>query len=261
MRIRTLVAVVWLLMSEPLTTRPAGEPLSYTCVRAVVPPVIDGRGDDAVWARAEWTADFVDIEGDAKPRPPFRTRAKMLWDDDHLYVFAELEEPHVWGTLTRRNSIIYHDNDFEIFIDPDGDRKHYYEFEVNALGTVMELTLPKPYRDGGSYSFVEMEDIRWAVAVRGTLNDPSDVDEGWSVEVAIPFAALATLTDGSGRRPGIGDEWRINFSRVQWQHRVEGGRYIKVPKAERNEDNWVWSPQGVVDMHLPERWGRVRFGE
>ena len=67
--------------------------------------------------------DFQDIEGDKKPRPRFRTRAKMLWDDQFFYVAAELEEPHVWATLTKHDSVIFHDNDFEIFIDPDGDNQ------------------------------------------------------------------------------------------------------------------------------------------
>src|SRR5207302_4948895 len=64
-------------------------------------------------------------------------------------VFAELEEPHVWGTITRKNKVIFYDNDFEVFIDPDGDNHNYYEFEINALNTIWELTLVKPYRNGG----------------------------------------------------------------------------------------------------------------
>ena len=73
----------------------------------------------------------------------------MLWDDAYFYIGAELEEPHVWATLTEHDSVIFHDNDFEVFIDPDGDNHEYYEFEINALGTYWDLLLPKPYRDGG----------------------------------------------------------------------------------------------------------------
>jgi hypothetical protein len=43
---------------------------------------------------------------------------KMLWDDDALYVGAWLEEPQVVATLTEKNSVIFHDNDFEVFINP-----------------------------------------------------------------------------------------------------------------------------------------------
>ncbi|MBL0177001.1 MAG: carbohydrate-binding family 9-like protein [Ignavibacteria bacterium] len=112
-------------------------------------PEIDGKLSDAAWAKAPWTDDFVDIEGDAKPAPRFRTRAKLLWDERCLYIAAELEEPHVWGTLLQRDTVIFYDNDFEVFLDPNGDTHEYFEFEMNALNTVWDLSLPLPYKDGG----------------------------------------------------------------------------------------------------------------
>ncbi len=75
-------------------------PRSYLCRHTDTPIVVDGKLDDAAWADALWTTDFVDIQDSARPKPRFRTRAKMLWDDDYLYIAAELEEPHVWATLT-----------------------------------------------------------------------------------------------------------------------------------------------------------------
>ena len=110
---------------------------------------VDGKLDDNVWQSAPWTDDFVDIEGDVKPAPRFRTRAKMLWDDQYFYIAALLEEPDVWGTLTKHDSVIFHDNDFEVFIDPNGDNHEYYEFEMNALNTGWDLFLPRPYKNGG----------------------------------------------------------------------------------------------------------------
>ncbi len=250
---RFLILVAMTLLAQPRV---------YTALRATSPIVIDGRAHEAAWKNAPWTDDFIDIEGDLKPKPRFRTRAKLLWDDQNLYVFAELQEPHVWGTLRDRNSIIYHDNDFEIFIDPDGDRLKYYEFEMNALNTIMELSLDKPYIDGGNYAFIRSPNIRSAVHVDGTLNDPRDEDRAWSVEVAILFKELSARTVGVRLpSPKVGDEWRVNFSRVQWMHRIVDGKYQVVPKSEHNEDNWVWSPMGVIDMHRPDRWGRLRFGK
>ena len=102
---------------------------------------VDGRLGESAWAAAAWSDQFVDIEGDAAPPPRFRTRAKMLWDDEYFYVAAEMEEPDVWGTLTDRDAVIFHDNDFEAFIDSDGDTHAYYELEVNALGTPWDLML------------------------------------------------------------------------------------------------------------------------
>ncbi len=251
-----LLAAIVLLM--PPTTEPF-QPLSYVCHRTDHPIAITGRGDDPAWSKAPWTADFIDIEGDIKPRPRFRTRAKMLWDDHYFYVYAELEEPHVWGTLTHRNAIIYNDNDFEIFIDAPGTAINYYEFEINALGTVMELTLDKPYIHGGNYTFREMPGLRTAVHVDGTVNNPTDTDRHWSVEVAIPFAGLGQLSGHVRTCPEVKDVWRVNFSRVQWQHTIVDGKYLKVPKDKHPEDNWVWSAQGVIDMHRPEKWGFVEF--
>jgi hypothetical protein len=235
-------------------------PKAYACPRAPGPITIDGRIDDEAWRAAPWTDDFVDIEGPRKPPPRFRTRAKMLWDDDYFYVAAELREPHVCATLTEKNSVIYHDNDFEIFIDPDGDNHNYYEFEMNALGTIWELTLPKPYRDGGEPKLgTNIAGLRSAVHVRGTINDPRDADEGWTVEVAIPWRGLAPYNQRRAAPPRSGGIWRINFSRVEWIYDVIDGKYVRRPRETNPEDNWVWSAQGVIDMHRPERWGFVLF--
>ena len=120
------------------------EPLSYVAYRTAGALQIDGKLDEPSWQRAAWTAAFVDIEGQRKPLPAFKTRVKMLWDDEYLYLAADLEEPHVWATYTERDATIYHENDFEVFIDPDGDTHQYYEFEINALGTEWDLLLVKP---------------------------------------------------------------------------------------------------------------------
>lgn len=230
---------------------------SYRCLFTSQAPVIDGRLDDPAWQSAPWTEDFVDIEGERKPRPKYRTRAKMRWDEQALYIAAELDEPHVWATLTRRDEIVFHDNDFEIFIDPDGDGLDYVEIEINALNTIFDLLLKRTYRQGGpALHDYDVPGLRSAVHIDGTLNDPSDIDRGWSVEFAIPWHAFVGLTKAS-LPPNEGDIWRINFSRVKWAHEIVDGKYWKVPG--RREDNWVWSPQGEIDMHLPERWPSVHF--
>ena len=81
-------------------------PETYICYHTTQPVQVDGKLDVPCWQDAPWTAYFVDIEGDLKPRPRFKTRAKMLWDDDYLYVAADMEEPDVWATLTQRDDII-----------------------------------------------------------------------------------------------------------------------------------------------------------
>jgi hypothetical protein len=232
-------------------------PRSYVCYRAAKPPRIDGKLDDAAWRAAPWTDYFVDIEGDKKPRPRFKTRVKMLWDDDYFYVGAELEDPHVWATLTQHDSVIFQDNDFEVFLDPDGDNHNYMEYEINALGTDWDLFLNKPYKDlGKADNNWEIRGLKKAVHVNGTLNDPGDTDKGWTVTLALPWKVLGK-TGKVPFPPKDGTQWRVNFSRVQWKHEVVQGKYQKIKGLP--EDNWVWSPQYAVNMHRPETWGYVQF--
>ncbi len=241
----------WQERMRPIT------PKTYVCRRATSPIVIDGKLDDPAWAEAPWTEDFLDIQGPAKPQPRFRTRAKLLWDDEFLYIAAELEEPHVWATLTNHDSVIFRDPDFEVFIDPTGDTQPYYEFEMNALNTTWDLRLDKPYMDGGkAHNDWEIPGSKTAVDIRGTLTNPTDLDRGWTVELAFPWKVLSEHAKHSGP-PAEGEEWRIDFSRVEWQITTNQGSYHKVP--DQPEDNWVWSPPGVVDMHRPEMWGRLQF--
>jgi hypothetical protein len=153
--------------------------------------------------------------------------------------------------------VIFRDHDFEVFIDPNGDSHEYYEFEINALGTTWDLLLPRPYKDGGRpIDSWEIPGLKSAVSLDGSLNDPTDTDRGWSVELAFPWKVLGELARCPAP-PSDGDQWRVNFSRVEWPLQVVEGRYQKVPG--RRESNWVWSPQGVVDMHRPESWGYVQF--
>jgi hypothetical protein len=232
-------------------------PRGYVAYRAAKPLVIDGKLDDEAWQAAPWSDDFVDIEGDRKPKPTYRTRMKMLWDDKYLYIGAELEEPHVWATLTKHDSYIFaEDNDFEIFLDPDGDSHLYGELEINALNTTWDLLLTRPYKDGGrAIDAWEITGLKTAIHVDGTLNDARDKDKGWTIEIAWPWDVLRQL--GGTVPPKDGDQMRINFSRVQWEHEVVDGKYRKV--KGKPENNWVWSPQWVIDMHRPERWGYVQF--
>jgi hypothetical protein len=231
---------------------------TYIARRAAEAPVIDGRRDDDAWSGVAWTEPFVDIEGARGPAPRLATRVRMVWDDAHLYIGAALEEPDLQASLTKRDTVIFLDNDFEVFLDPDGDTHGYIELEINALGTEWDLLLPKPYRDGGRPADAwDIAGLWTAVSLEGTLNDPSDRDGGWSIEIAIPFTALDRET------PRDGAQWRVNFSRVEWTFDAVDGTYRKPIAAATGkplpESNWTWSPQYAVNMHMPELWGIVQF--
>ena len=239
-------------------------PKKYICYRSNEVIKIDGKLDESSWNNAEWTDDFVDIEGPVKPAPRFRTRVKMLWDENYFYIAAELKEPDIWGTLKNRDDIIFYDNDFEVFIDPDGNTHGYIEFEMNALNTVWDLFLIQPYRDINKAALhqFDMKGLKSGVQIYGTLNKPGDIDSSWTVEVAFPWQGFEEVAD-IPIPPQNKDQWRINFSRVEWKTEVKDGKYQKQINPATNksypEDNWVWSPQGVVNMHYPEMWGYVQF--
>jgi len=219
---------------------------------------IDGNLDEPAWKEVPWTEDFLDIQGTSKPTPRFKTQAKMRFDDDFLYIGARLEEPQLTASINVTNSIIFRDNDFEMFINPSGNLHFYHEYEMNALNYTWNLVEINPYRDG--YNIIDpfpMNNMKTAVQLNGTLNDPSDIDCCWYVEIAFPMGVLRHFSEKA--IPKNRDQWRINFSRVEWKYKVVDGKYEKIPNEP--EDNWVWSPQQVIDMHQPERWGFLQFSD
>jgi hypothetical protein len=234
-------------------------PQSYIAYHTPESIEIDGSEADASWNKVDWTNLFIDIEGVKKPT--YNTQAKMLWDDTYFYILAKMEEPHVWADITDRDAIIFHNNDFEVFIDPDGDTHNYYEIEVNALNTIWDLFVSKPYRETN----VALNDwtatgMKTAISIDGTLNNPKDTDKGWIVEMAIPWSVFKKSYFEENVPKD--DFWRVNFSRVNWDHQITDGTYGRQKNTKGDylpEYNWVWSPQGVINMHEPEKWGYVYF--
>jgi hypothetical protein len=255
----------------------------YPCRRTKTPVTVDGRVSREPWISAEWSPRFADMAGGSPGW--WDTRAAALWDDDALYVAFKIEEPFVRAQLTERDSLIFQENDVELFID-GGDC--YYELEINALGTLYEVffvwndspLLDRPEYDprrrnaltfGGDYdrqprSFwrgTHPRGIRWAfldwdfpglqsaVHVDGAINDDTRIDRGWSVTLALPWDGMKDLAKNRPLPPADGDEWRMFFGRFQLLH--AGGREVQPHPA------WCWTPHGVYDTHQPERFTRVRF--
>jgi len=252
----------------------------YDARRARGPIAVDGRLDEADWKAAPRSPRFSDL---VRGAPGIHdTRAAVLWDDEHLYVAYWVEEPFVEGTLTERDSLIYKNNDVELFV---AGRDAYYELEINSLGTIYEVffvweeayekvgyaTMPEFARGGprvrpfGGVGFKnhprgsrigfwrwDLPGLRTAVHVDGTVNDNRDRDRGWTVEIAIPWTGLAALARPDGRRlpPRDGDVWRMDFSRFN--------QYKEAPPAQ-DPGGWAWSPHGAWDSHIPEVFPHVRF--
>lgn len=247
--------------------------------------VLDGKLTEASWNSVPFTEDFVDISTQTIPK--FQTKAKILWDDNYLYIAAILQENQVWANISstchcidpEEDQVIFHDNDFEVFVDPDGSNHYYKEFEMNAYNATWDLVLNKPYSDGGyenssrvygEEGFDMQPPLACGVSIAGgAINDPSTSPDtlSWTVEVAIPLASLA-VNETVTLPPKDGTFWRINFSRVEWGVRVINNKYYKDPACQScpvpgsdAEDNWVWSPMGEVNMHAPDKWGLLQFSD
>jgi hypothetical protein len=246
---------------------------------------IDGRLDRPAWRDAPRSPRFVDLVTGV---PGFlETRMASLWDDEFLYVAFWASEPNVRAKLTERDSLVWTENDVEIFI---GGEDCYYEFEINALGTVYEVfyiwqdALKKGgrfdvpefdlmkrkvdvlggFQDGMRYgkhprgarwAFMDYDvpGLRAAVRVQGTLNDPTDVDAGWTAEIAFPWSGLKHLAGSRPMPPSPGDVWRMDFSRFEL---LESCGVTVEPHP-----GWALNRHGVYDSHIPECFSFVHFSE
>ncbi|MDR2125955.1 MAG: carbohydrate-binding family 9-like protein [Prevotellaceae bacterium] len=220
---------------------------------------IDGHFTESAWQHAEWIDDFEDIRGGGISN--HKTQAKILWSNDFLYLAIKFEEPHICAYITENEQQIYFDNAFELFIDPDDDARNYYEFEINAVGATWDLQMNKPYSEGGNFnSNWNICNLQKAIFLNGTLNNPTDVDSFWTIELAIPFSAFDEYANG--KHPCDGAKWKLNLLRVQWNFDIVDGKYIKKTDEKGKllrSDFWVWSPQKQINMHIPERWGILEF--
>lgn len=196
----------------------ADRPGDAVCRRATGKIVIDGARDDAAWKAAEVIDDFV--IGWSKPpeKAKTATKARLLWDDDHLYFFSEMVDADLFADIKEDDGMTWHNDVFELFFKPAADKPAYYEFQATPLNTHFDTFLPK--RDFAEFEkWIKKDEFRWQtkVALRGTLNDKSDRDQGWSVEGKIPWTDFRH----TGGRPKPGDEWRFTLCRYDYSKDFE----------------------------------------
>lgn len=284
----SLLIAAWsyTLLAESTTPQKSGSSLPcdpsvatvITAHRSPSPIIVDGRLNEAAWSTAQISPTFVDLISGKPTR--FGTRVRLLWDDTDLYVAYQIEETRVRASLTNHNDAIYTENDVELFIASDDA---YYEFEINARNTVYEVFFlwESAYETGGFSSLPELNrknlqpfngvgftthprgrrlghfnwrfpGLKTAVYVDGTLNDDTDIDRGWSVEIKLPWAGMQALEPKSKRShpPQHGEEWRLDFSRFNT---------AKEAAPAKDSGGWALSPHGIWDSHVPECFARVRF--
>jgi Carbohydrate-binding family 9 len=253
------------------------------CYRATERIRVDGDLTKPAWRDARRSPRFVDMVSGAPAL--YDTRVACQWDDERFYVGYWVEEPQVQATLTERDSFVWNDNDVELFVAGDDC---YYELEINALGTVYEaffvwqdalvrgsrferagfdplgrnVDMLGGFQDasrwgrhprGRRYAFLDFDlaGLETAVRVDGVLNDPTTIDRGWTVELALPWTGLAPLFAGRRLPPAEGETLRCDFSRFE-ALRVHGRPLPENPGSCLN-------PHGVYDSHIPESFSVVHF--
>lgn len=239
-----LAAALLLLLLGSLYAQPSPPSTvpSYGCFRAGGRIVVDGLLTEPDWNPLT-VVHLVSWDGKRRNNPP--TSAWMCWDDTNLYVAFNCSDSDVRGRRMERDAPICEGDVVEVFLDPAGQGKSYYEFAVNAANSTLDALFQAGRGPEGR------EPKRWncagfaaAVAVFGTLNSHADHDAGWTAEMAIPFAAL---DDAGNRPPQEGDSWRVNLCRTEFA--PEGAYYL------------TWSPTLTPkpDFHVPSHFGVVRF--
>ncbi len=213
---------------------------TYKVKRAVKAPTIDGAVTDAVWGTATEVELVASYDGAPTKR---KTRARLLYDDQFLYVAWTAEDPDVWGTKRNKDDDIYNEECVEIFLDADGDGATYNELQVSPHNVQFDASFVARRSDLETAKKWE-SGMQTAVKVNGTLDNDSDVDQGWTAEMKIP---LKNLTNVPHVPPEKGDTWRFNLYRLE--HHVHG----------KEIEGEAYSPLFVGDFHHLPRFARLQF--
>jgi hypothetical protein len=198
---------------------PVPKPPVYECRWATGSIQIDGKADEAAWKHAQVIDQFSVPWLGAKARPAkTATKARLLWDDQYLYFFADMVDADLYADVKEHNGICWENDVFELFFKPAEKKLGYYEFQVNAAGTTLDMYLPS--RGAGGYRRFKDEGkfhVEAKVVLRGTLNNWHDRDEGWSVEGRIPWKDFAP----TGGKPAVGATWKFALCRYDYSSDFE----------------------------------------
>ena len=225
-------------------TRPAPPIPKYEVKRAESQIVIDGKLDDKAWAAAN-TAELT-FPWESQTGAKQKTVARLLWDDDNLYVSYDCEDADITANFTQRDDPTYRDDAVEIFINPRPTQQTtaYIGLEMNARGVLYDyLSVGVTEKSRLFFKRFNLDGVKVAASVNGTLNDRSDKDRGWSLEVSIPWVNFEELS----KRPSPGTSWSFNLNR--WDG-VEPDRRMSI---------WSDSMLERPGPHAPGRFGEMLF--
>lgn len=226
-------------MVSAMVVTASAQPLDvpvYEVSRTATPVKVDGKLDDIVWTKV---SPLRNLRNNLDGSPGAKTEAKILYDDDFLYVSFRSTDKNIWATLKRRDEHLWDEEVVELFVQADPHQTSYIELEVNPLGTMLDiylLDIRKPLH----YESWNSQRLKWGVESFGTV-DGKDGDREWTCEIALPMEDVVTARN---LPPQAGDRWRINLYRME-----------KLPIPEL----LAWSPTFKDDFHVPERFGEIIF--
>ena len=233
-----------LAAAEPVTVQ-ARETKQFQCRWADGPILIDGQADEAAWQKAQVIEGFyLPWLKEKAPLAQAATRARLLWDRENLYFFADLEDNDLFADINEHDGKTWNNDVFELFFKPAANRPGYYEFHVSAAGTMMDMFVPR--REKGFFERHAKEitfHLQSKVKLRGSLNQRQDKDQGWSVEGKIPWTDMLS----TGGRPAVDEQWQFTLCRYDYS------------LAAKDPELSTVAPLGERDFHRHEEYAPLRF--
>jgi hypothetical protein len=201
-------------------------PNTYSVEKTQTPPSIDGN-----------TAEFsgtnkITLSNSHGTKGTYR----LMWDNNALYIAAEVEDSHLNADRSERDQeYIWWDDSIEIMIDTlhDGGniKQDDYKFFVNLLNNQadsrqLDLSWSTPFTSSVTYD--------------GSLNDNTDDDAGYTIEVAIPWSGLGIPF------PSVGET--LGFELMMNDQDDSDTRIAE-----------VWANLDGGDVNNPGGWGKLVF--
>lgn len=238
----TLLFMEWHYGSNRLF---GAEPGEVVCHRATGAITIDGKAEEAAWTKAEIVSRFHHPAVTPAELGRTKTKARLLWDDEALYFFAEMEDADLYADVIEQDSQTWENDVFELFFKPDRKQKPYYEFQVTPRNTHFDACIASGIGGGGIRRWKSAHEFRWETkpSLRGTLNHENDTDEGWSVEGKIPWTDFRH----TGGKPKAGDIWRFALCRYDYSLNFDTPDLTSTANLTN------------VDFHQTENYGALRF--
>lgn len=243
LHILTFICLLYYLVIFNCIQKNTGSDYTYVAVPCDKEINIDGILDETVWSEAETVILRNNKTGKQVEDSTIITWAKSCYNRQNFYIAFECNDPDIWSTYTKRDQPLWKQEAVEVFIDTDNDPDTYMEIEVSPRNVLFDSYIVKPADiDIDQTAQFNLSGIMTAVHIKGTLNNKTERDKRWTVEIAISFKDL------------IENSKKLNFKDIQWKI-----NYYRINKDRNERPGWyAWSPTGS-HFHVPSKFGILKF--